>query len=68
MHLLKLLDKMYRYEMDPTRTVGATEWTRNVGRRDGGTDGVKLIYPPTNLLSEGYKKAKEFLAEDRVLG
>ena len=26
-HLLKLLDKMYKYEMDPTRTVGATEQT-----------------------------------------
>ena len=23
-HLLKLFDKMYKYEMDPTRTVGAT--------------------------------------------
>ena len=28
-HLLKLLDKMYKYEMDPTRTVSATEWTRD---------------------------------------
>ena len=27
-HLLKLLDKMYKYEMDPTRTVGTTEWTQ----------------------------------------
>ena len=26
-HLLKLLDKMYKYEMDPTRTVGVTERT-----------------------------------------
>ena len=25
--LLKLLDKIYKYEMDPTRTVGATERT-----------------------------------------
>ena len=23
-HLLKFLDKMYKYEMDPTKTVGAT--------------------------------------------
>ena len=39
-HILKLLDKMYEYEMDPTRTLGATEWTRDVGRmRDGWTDG-----------------------------
>ena len=27
-HLLKLLDKMYKYEMNPTRTVGATERTQ----------------------------------------
>ena len=31
-HLLKLLDKMYKYEMDPTRTVGATERTQDAGR------------------------------------
>ena len=35
-HLLKLLDKMYKYEMDPTRTVGATERTRDVGQTDVG--------------------------------
>ena len=33
-HLLKLLDKMYEYEMDPTRTAGATERTRDAGRMD----------------------------------
>ena len=37
-HLLKLLGKMYKYEMDPTRTVGATEWTCDAGQmRDGRT-------------------------------
>ena len=30
-HLLKLLDKMYKYEMDPTRIVDATERTWDVG-------------------------------------
>ena len=36
---MKLLGKMYKYEMDPTRTVGATEWICDVGRtRDGRTD------------------------------
>ena len=48
-HLLKLLDKIYKYELDPTRTVGATERTRDAGRTDGRmdgrTDGVKPIYP-----------------------
>ena len=48
-HLLKLRDKMYKYEMDPTKTVGATEWTRDAGGTDGWTDGVKPIYPPINL-------------------
>ena len=33
-----LLDKMYKFEMDPTRTVGATELTRDVGRTDRRTD------------------------------
>ena len=37
-HLLKLLDKMHKYEMDPARTVGATERTRDAGRTDGRTE------------------------------
>ena len=59
-HLLKLLDKMkmYDYEMEPTRTVGATQRTRDAGRMDGQidrrTDGVKLIYPLTTSLCEEY--------------
>ena len=58
-HLLKLLDKMYTYEMDPTRTDGATERTRDAGRTDrrtdGRTDGVKPIPPPQK------KKKKNFV-------
>ena len=37
-HLLKLLDKMYKYEMDPTRTVSVIERTRDAGRTDRRTD------------------------------
>ena len=33
-----MLDKMYKYEMDPTKTVGVTEWTRDAGQTDGQTD------------------------------
>ena len=59
-HLLKLLDKMYKYEMDPTKPVGATERTRGAGRTDGQTDGrtdgVKPVYPPATSLCGGYKK------------
>ena len=53
-HLLKLLDKMYKYEMDPTRTVGPTEQTQDAGRTDGPTDGVKPIYPPNIFVVWGY--------------
>ena len=60
-HYLKLLDKMCKYEMDPIRTVGATEWTRDAGRTHGRTDrrtdrridGVKATYPPTTSLCGG---------------
>ena len=56
-----MLDKIYKYEMDPTRTVGATERTRDVGRMDGWTDGrmdrrmdgVKPIHPPNNFVVGG---------------
>ena len=41
--------KMYKYDMDPTRTVGGTERTRDAG----WTDGVKPIYPPRTLLCGG---------------
>ena len=34
-HPLKLLDKMYKYEMDPIRTVGVTEQIRDAERTDG---------------------------------
>ena len=68
-HLLKLLDKMYKYEMDPTRIVAATERTRDAvrmdghmdGRMDGWTDGQmewNQYTPPTTLLCEGYNNVK----------
>ena len=38
---LKFLDKMYKYEMVPTRTVCATKRTRDAGRTDRGADGRK---------------------------
>ena len=54
-HLLKLLDKMYKYEMDPTKTVGATERTRDAGRMDGQTEGrtdgrSETSVPPNNFV------------------
>ena len=58
-HLLKLLDKMYKHEMDPTRTVGryrADTGCGTDGQTDRWTEGVKPIYPPTTLLCGGYNK------------
>ena len=52
-HLLKLLDKMYKYEMDPTRTVRATERARDAGRTDGRSE-TKI--PPTTSLCGGIIK------------
>ena len=52
-HLLKLFDRMCKYEMDPIRTVGVTEWTRDAGRTDGRTDGQtewNQYTPPTTSL------------------
>ena len=37
-HILKLLDKMYKYELDPTRTVGTTERTWDAGQTDGQSE------------------------------
>ena len=34
-HLLKLLDKMYKYEMDPVSIVEDTEWTLFCPQMDG---------------------------------
>ena len=50
-HFPKWLDKMYTYEMDPTKTVGATERTRNAGRTDGRGE---TNIPPTTSLCVGY--------------
>ena len=49
-HPLKLLDKICEYQMDPTRTVGATERTRDAGRTDGRSE---TIIPPTISLCAG---------------
>ena len=53
-HLLKLLDKMYKYEMDPTRTVDATEQTRDAGRTDGRTDGQMDGQSETNIAPNNF--------------
>ena len=42
---------MYKYEMDPTRTVGATERTRDAGQTDGETNGrSETNIPPNNFV------------------
>ena len=58
--LLKLLDKMCKYEMDPTKTICATEPARGAGRTDGRTDGQTdgwrewNQYTPNNFVVRGY--------------
>ena len=34
---------MYKYEMDPTKTVGATERTQDVGQMNRRTDGGQMV-------------------------
>ena len=56
-HLLKFLDKLYKYEMDPTIIVGATERMRD-GRTDSRTDGQtdgrsEINKPPITSLCGG---------------
>ena len=53
-HLLKLPDKMYKYEMDPTRTVGATEQTQDAGQTVGRTDGRMDGRSETNILPNNF--------------
>ena len=40
--------------MDPTKTVGTTEQTRDAGRMDGQTDGrSETNIPPYNFIVQG---------------
>ena len=48
-HLLKLRNQMSKHEMDPTRTVGATERTRDAGQMDGRTEWNQYTPPTTSL-------------------
>ena len=58
--LLNLLDKMYKYEMDPASTVEDTEQTQFCPQMDGRTDKVKPVYPST-WLSKGYNDKSSHL-------
>ena len=48
-HLLELLDKMCKYEMDPMSIVEDTEWTRFCSQ----TDKVIPVYRPFNFVEAG---------------
>ena len=53
-HLLKLLDEMCKYEMDPTSIVEDREWTRFCPQTDGRTDGQgETSVPPFNFVEAG---------------
>ena len=62
-HLLKLLDKMCKYEIDPANIVEDTEWTRFCPQTNRQTDRQtdrhtdrwtrKPVYPPSNFVEAG---------------
>ena len=56
-HLLKLLERMCKYEIDPTSIVEDRERTRFCPETDGWTDRrtdkVKPVYPPFNFIEAG---------------
>ena len=49
---------MYKYQMDPTRTVCATERKRDAGRMDGQMDGEQseTNIPHNNFIVRGYNE------------
>ena len=53
-HLIKLLEKMCKYHMDPTSIVEDSEQTRFCPQTDRQTDKVKPVYPPFNFVEAGY--------------
>ena len=65
-HLLKLLDKMHKYEMDPTRTVGTTELTPDAGQMDRQM--VWNQYTPNNFVVRGYNKGSSHGIFSAIVG
>ena len=65
-HLLKLLHKIYKYEMDPTRTVGAIE--QMDGQTDGRMDGrSENNIPPNNFVVQGCNDFQERCSHKKIL-
>ena len=50
-HILQLLDKIHKYETDPTRTEGATKRTRDARRTDGTDNFVVRGYNYLHAIS-----------------
>ena len=55
-HLLKLLDKMCKYKMDPMSIVEDSERTRFCRQTDKVKPVYSLLTPPSTLLKRGYNK------------
>ena len=58
---------MYTYEMDPTRTEGATERTRDAGRTDRRTDGRSETNTPPPQKKNNKKKTSLYIPGKFVL-
>ena len=63
-HLLELLDKMCKYEMDPMSIVEDTDYRADtILSTDGQTDKVKPLYPPFNFVeAEGITNLRDLIA------
>ena len=55
-HLLKLLDKMCKYEKDPASIRSGHDSVHR--QTDGWTDKVKPVYPPFNFVEGGYNNVQ----------
>ena len=65
---------MYKYEMDPTKTVGATERTQDVGQTDGRKDGGRTVgrsetnIPPQQLCCAGVIMKNKINIHEKTVG
>ena len=65
----------YKYEINPIKTVGATEWTRDAGRMDWRTDGQtdgqtewnQYTPPTTSLYNNSFTETSDLLPVGTLL-
>ena len=60
-HLLNLLGKMCKYELDPASIVKDTKWTRFCPQTDGRMNKVRPVKPPFNFVEAGMIKINKYI-------